>query len=87
MTQVHRLANTLAFERRCISTSGVRASSPFSTVCLKSRALRARRIGALGASSYLRYGTLWLAEPAVGRPIAFLMIRVQYPKHIDFYAY
>jgi hypothetical protein len=28
-----------------------------------------------------------LAGPAVGRPIASLMIRVQYPIHIDFYEY
>jgi hypothetical protein len=55
---VHRLANTLAFERRCIHTSFVALLHHTQRYASVARRSTARRIDALGASSYLRDGTL-----------------------------
>ena len=60
-TLEHRLANILAFERRRIRSSVVALVRRTLPVRLHSRALLARRIDALGASSYLRDGTLAVA--------------------------
>jgi len=55
---VQRLANTLAFERRCIRSSFVALVRRTLPVRLHLRALLARRIDALDASGYLRDATL-----------------------------
>ena len=55
---VQRLANILAFERRCIRSSFVALVRRTLPVRLHSRALLARRIDALDASGYLRDATL-----------------------------
>src|SRR5512140_2116138 len=55
---VQRLANTLAFERRCIRSSFVALVRRTLPVRLHYRALLARRIDSLGASGYLRDATL-----------------------------
>ena len=55
---VQRLANTLAFERRCIRSSFVAQVRRTLPVRLHLRALLARRIDALDASGYLRDATL-----------------------------
>src|SRR3989304_5352497 len=54
---VQRLANTLAFERRCIRSSFVALVRRSLPVRLHLRALLARRIDALDASGYLRDAT------------------------------
>ncbi|MCL5966320.1 MAG: peptidoglycan DD-metalloendopeptidase family protein [Deltaproteobacteria bacterium] len=61
---VHRLANTLAFERRCIRSSFVALLRRTLPVRHQLRASLARRIDALGASRYLRDGTLALLAAA-----------------------
>jgi hypothetical protein len=55
---VQRLANTLAFERRCIRSSFVAQVRRTLPVRLHLRALLARRISTLDASGYLRDATL-----------------------------
>ncbi len=55
---MQRLANTLAFERRCIRSSFVAQVRRTLPVRLHLRALLARRIDALDASGYLRDATL-----------------------------
>jgi hypothetical protein len=55
---VQRLANILAFERRCIRSSFVAQVRRTLPVRLHLRALLARRIDALDASGYLRDATL-----------------------------
>jgi hypothetical protein len=55
---VQRLANILAFERRCIRSSFVAQVRRTLPVRLHLRALPARRIDALDASGYLRDATL-----------------------------
>src|SRR3990170_7401976 len=71
---VHRLANTLAFERRCIRSRFV-ALLHHTQRYAQSRALLARRIDALCASSYLRNGTLAMTCRAVGVHPFFLVTR------------
>ncbi len=61
---VQRLANTLAFERRCIRSSFVAQVRRTLTVRLHFRASLARRIDALDASGYLRDAALACAEPS-----------------------
>jgi len=58
---VQRLANILAFERRCIRSSFVAQVRRTLPVRLHLRALLARRIDALDASGYLRDATLRVA--------------------------
>jgi hypothetical protein len=65
MAQVQRLANTLAFERRCIRSSFVALVRRTLPVRLHVRALLARRIDALDASGYLRDATLARAALAL----------------------
>jgi len=62
---VQRLANTLAFERRCIRSSFVALVRRTLQVRLHLRALLARRIDALDASGYLRDAVLVVALLAV----------------------
>src|SRR5512141_2824810 len=63
--RVQRLANTLAFERRCIRSSFVAQVRRTLPVRLHLRALLARRIDALDASGYLRDATLTPAALAL----------------------
>jgi len=63
---VQRLANTLAFERRCIRSSFVALVRRTLPVRLHLRALLARRIDALDASGYLRDATLGIPIPGAG---------------------
>ncbi|HEX9849585.1 hypothetical protein, partial [Candidatus Deferrimicrobium sp.] len=71
---VQRLANILAFERRCIRSSFVAQVRRTLPVRLHFRALLARRIDSLDASGYLRDATLLaaiaflLAVPGVAHP-------------------
>ncbi len=55
---VQRLANILAFERRCIRSSFVAQVRRTLPVRLRLRAFLARRFDALDASGYLRDATL-----------------------------
>ena len=60
---VQRLANILAFERRCIRSGFVALVRRTLPVRLHYRALLARRIDALDASGYLRDATLEGKKP------------------------
>src|SRR3989339_2190804 len=81
MPLVQRLANTLAFERRCIRSSFVAQVRRTLPVRLHLRALLARRIDALDTSGYLRDATLGSAYGTGGgtcllRPPAVLLVLV-----------
>jgi hypothetical protein len=72
MPPVQRLANILAFERRCIRSSFVAQVRRTLPVRLHLRALLARRIDALDASGYLRDATLARAAIALAVLLALL---------------
>ena len=70
---MQRLANTLAFERRCIRSIFVAQVRRTLPVRLHLRALLARRIDALDASGYLRDAAL---APILPRRIFLLSLRI-----------
>jgi len=80
---VQRIANILAFERRCIRSSFVAQVRRTLPVRLHLRALLARRIDALDASGYLRDATLTGTIIAAAVAALLLSPGAAFPRVID----